>query len=484
MRMQRVWMSLGICAATLLLSLPAFASGFFVARFGGEHGHPTTDHLSSIYYNPAGLSLGKGTRLTIDANLAWRMFSYERPEDAIDNIFDDGASGTPREAVSANAGEATLNNFIAAPFAAVASDFGIEGFSAAVGFYAPFGGSSVYDKSENLEMYPGAADGPQRWWAIEGTIRSVYITGAAAYRIKPLRLSVGLGLNIVKSEVYTVRARNVNGTDDLTGEGRALLDVSATELSLGAGVIWEPKDGLFFGASYQSSPNFGESKLEGTAQLHFSGGRDKLETSDVEYYQTLPEVWQFGMRWRMDPKNEVRLFGNYIPWSMLEYQCAIKVGSGQECPLKSNDENPLISIPREWMDAYAVRFGASHWISPGVEFFGGGGFDANAVPDETLEPALYDTDKFTLSVGVRLGLRDGKILSASSEATSDLNIATTYTQVIYVPREIRPRGPEPDDPTRSNISQFGYEQDQRQPDAAGSYEQSIGVLNINVEYIF
>ena len=127
--MQRVWMSLGICAATLLLSLPAFASGFFVARFGGEHGHPTTDHLSSIYYNPAGLSLGKGTRLTIDANLAWRMFSYDRPEDAIDNIFDDGASGTPREAVSANAGEATLNNFIAAPFAAVASDFGIEGYS-------------------------------------------------------------------------------------------------------------------------------------------------------------------------------------------------------------------------------------------------------------------------------------------------------------------------------------------------------------------
>ena len=117
MRMQRVWMSLGIVLQTLLLSLPAFASGFFVARFGGEHGHPTTDHLSSIYYNPAGLSLGKGTRLTIDANLAWRMFSYERPEDAIDNIFDDGASGTPREAVSANAGEATLNNFIAAPFA-------------------------------------------------------------------------------------------------------------------------------------------------------------------------------------------------------------------------------------------------------------------------------------------------------------------------------------------------------------------------------
>lgn len=482
--MQRVWMSLGSCALTLLLSLPAFASGFFVARFGGEHGHPTTDHLSSIYYNPAGLSLGKGTRLTIDANLAWRMFSYERPEAAIDNIFDDGdAAGTPRDAVSANAGEATLNNFIAAPFAAVASDFGIEGFSAAVGFYAPFGGASVYDKSENLEMYPGAMDGPQRWWAIEGTIRSVYITGAAAYRIKPLRLSVGLGLNIVKSEVYTVRARNATGTDNLTSEGRALLDVSGTELALGAGLIWEPKDGLFFGASYQSSPNFGESELEGTAKLSFGGGRDDVQNPDVKYYQTLPEVWQFGMRWRMDPKNEVRLFGNYIPWSNLEYQCALDSSvSGATCDLDGSAK--LILLPREWMDAYAVRFGASHWISPGVEFFGGGGFDANAVPDETLEPALYDTDKFTLSVGVKLGLKDGKIMSASSEGAGDLNIATTYTQVIYVPREIRPRGQDADNPGLTDITQFGFQPPQRQPDAAGSYEQSIGVLNINVEYIF
>ena len=57
------------------------ASGFYVARFGGEHGHPTTDNLSAIYYNPAGLSLGAGTRLTIDANLAWRAGSYERPEE-------------------------------------------------------------------------------------------------------------------------------------------------------------------------------------------------------------------------------------------------------------------------------------------------------------------------------------------------------------------------------------------------------------------
>ena len=479
--MRRLWIRIGVITLLLFFAVPVFASGFFVARFGGEHGHPTTDHLSSIYYNPAGLSLGSGTRLTLDANLAWRIFTYDRPVEAIDNLENiEGANWTPEDAVSSNSGRASLTNYIAAPFAAVASDFGIEGFSAAVGFYAPFGGSSVYDQTENLENYPGAVDGPQRWWAIEGTIRSIYFTGAAAYRIKPLKLSIGLGINAVKSEVYTVRARNGDGTDNVSVEGRALLDVSALELSMGVGVIWEPVDGLFLGGSWQSAPNFGESELDGTAQIALGGSFTPREP-DVKYYQTMPQVWQFGLRWRMDPKNEFRLFGNYITWSDLEYQCALETSNGGTC--EADGVAKLILIPREWTDGYAVRFGASHWLSKGVEFFGGGGFDTNSVPDKTLEPALYDTDKFTLSLGVKLRLRDGKLLTDSDPDEGGLNLATTYTQVIYVPREITPRGPDANEP-KSDIAQFGFAPEQRQPDAAGSYAQAIGVLNINVEYTF
>lgn len=481
--MGRSFLNIGLVSIILLFSLPAFASGFFVARFGGEHGHPTTDHLSAIYYNPAGLSLGSGTRLTIDANLAWRLFTYDRSEEAIDNIIEDSslAAGTPESAAGSNSGEAKLTNFIAAPFMAVASDFGIEGFSAALGFYAPFGGSSIYDKTENLVDYPGAMDGPQRWWAIEGTIRSIYFTGAAAYTIKPLNLSLGLGINAVKSEVYTVRARNSNGTDNVSSEGRAILDVEGVELSLGAGLIWEPQDGFYVGLSYQSSPNFGESELAGTAQLKI--GDTAPTNPDVNYFQTMPDVWQYGLRWRMDPKNEVRLFGNYIGWSKLEYQCALDTSDpGSTCDVDGTAK--LILLPRGWDDGYALRFGASHWMSAGLELFGGGGFDSNAVPDHVLEPALYDTDKFTLSVGVRVSLRDGRILAGSdAQDKGDLKLATTYTQVIYVPREIAPRGPDSSG-ERSNIEQFGFDPAQRQPDAAGSYEQSIGVLNLNVEYTF
>ena len=245
---------------------------------------------------PLDFPFGAGTRLTIDANLAWRAFSYERPEELIDNPLSDINSreaGTPPDAISSNAGEATLSNQIASPFIAVASDFGIEGFSAGLGFYVPFGGSSVYDQKRKLRQLSRR----HRWTAkmvgyLEGTIRSLYVTGAVGYRIEPLKLSIGAGLNIVKSEVFTVRARNSNGKDHVSTEGRALLDVSGTELSLGAGVIWEPSDGLFLGVSYQSAPNFGESELEGTAKLALAGTAPTQPK--VSYFQKACR--KYGMR--------------------------------------------------------------------------------------------------------------------------------------------------------------------------------------------
>ncbi|MEE2789413.1 MAG: outer membrane protein transport protein [Myxococcota bacterium] len=487
------------------------ASGFFVARFGGEHGHPTTDNPTAMYYNPAGLSLGAGTRLYLDGNFAWRSFTYDRDPAAIDNASNGTGMGetgfTPLgDGVRANSGEGSLTNFIAAPFVGVATDFGVKGLGIGLSFYAPFGGSSQYDQGEDLAGFPGAKDGPQRWWAIEGTIRSVYITTAAAYRIAPARLSLGLSLNAVKSEVNTVRARNLDGTDNLVEqagqlEGRALLNTSSWDLSVGAGLIWEPVDRLWFGVSYQSAPGFGETEQTGQAKLNF--GRSNTDTVNVSLFQTLPDVYQAGVRWRSSDDWEFRLFGNYIRWSVFDSQCVLQEGlvngRTQNCEYEfdadrqATEDNPyvlgkpLVYIPRKWDDGFAVRAGTSYWFNPAVEVFGGAGYDSSAVPDETLEPALFDTDKFTVSLGGRFTFLD-----------DDLALGLTYTQVIYMPREIDPRGRPctdssiesgmcdvpSDQQRRSDVTAVGLRYQERQPDAAGKYTQAIGVLNINVQYTF
>src|SRR5688572_2560314 len=120
--------TLVLVSSALLTPTDVSASGFLVARFGGEKGHPTTDSPAAIYFNPAGLALGTGTRIYIEGTFALRSVSYDRPAGAIDNVIgvgETGVAGTPAEAVDANSGEASLSNFVAAPFAAVVTDLGM-----------------------------------------------------------------------------------------------------------------------------------------------------------------------------------------------------------------------------------------------------------------------------------------------------------------------------------------------------------------------
>ncbi len=466
-----------------LIPSASWSSGFFVARFGGPHGHPTTDNLTSMYYNPAGLSLGEGTRLYLDGNFARRLVTYTRPESAVGNIIDDGClncSGTPRADLAANTGEGTLENYIASPFIGVASDFGLKNVGFGLSLYAPFGGTSVYDEVPQVGPHIGSVNGPQRWWAIEGTIKSVFITGAAAYRMPDLGLSFGIGLNLVKNQVFTARAKTSPNTDDLIDtagsgfqvdegqlikEGRAIIDVESTEFSLGVGVIYEPADNVWIGLSYQSSPGFGENKLEGKSRLILGSTPEEIEKAVL--YQYLPDVWQFGARWRPNETTEIRFSGNYIRWSVLQEHCALGLPEGSSDARENCDAGPLFIAPRNWEDAMAFRLGGSYWLSDASELMVGAGFDQNAVPDSTLEPALIDMDKVTASLGARFVLLDKAFA-----------IATTFTQVIYFERDIDPSVQEP------ALLKNPATGTRHGPNAGGKYEQSISLLNLNLEYKF
>ncbi|WP_373049571.1 OmpP1/FadL family transporter [Vulgatibacter sp.] len=485
--MRRIILGTAAGLATTLAAQPASASGFLAARFGGEHGHPTTSNPTAMYYNPAGLALGStynkydrkkegwNFSLYLDGSFAYRTATYERPEEAISNLREpNGSDGfTPLDAVGANSGEATLGDFIASPFAAVTTNFGLENFGAGVAVYVPFGGVASWDENEDWEgnaRYPGAADGVQRWWTMDGRIQSLYVTGAAAYQIPALRLSVGVGVNAVQSTVHTIRARNLDGSDDLVledgttiKEGRSYLDTSGWDLSLSGGVIWEPVDRLWVGVSYQSQPGFGEMVLDGTLDTVLADGQPGV--TDVELQQELPDVWRFGARWQFDRQWEARLFGEYARWSVFDRQCIVNAANA-ECDLAENgaeitgDGSVIQNIPRNWDDAFGLRGGVSYWFTQRAEGYIGLGYDGNAVPDETLDPALIDMTKYTLAIGGEFALASNWVLSG------------TFTQVIYNERNV-----EVEDVTT-------FEAPSAQPNAAGRYNQSVSVLNVYTQYTF
>src|SRR4051812_27949137 len=99
--------------ATLSVPLAAHAAGYLADTFGGAYGHAASDQATSIYYNPAALALGRGTRIYVDIGAYYLRSTYDRPVGAIDNPLPPGGTGrgTPADAIDANSGRASYLNF-------------------------------------------------------------------------------------------------------------------------------------------------------------------------------------------------------------------------------------------------------------------------------------------------------------------------------------------------------------------------------------
>jgi long-chain fatty acid transport protein len=347
----------------------------------------------------------------------------------------------------------------------------------------PFGGSAEWDTNDAYEgstQYPGAVDGVQRWANISGEQRSLYATVAGAYRIPFAQghVSVGASLSAVNNAVETVRARNVSGTDDLSTpsgnlvEGRSLLEVSGWTAALGLGALVELNDMVWIGLSYQSQPGFGQQTLSGTLTNKF-GANPAGNATDVEMTQSLPDIVRAAVRVRFDDL-ELRLAGDYQRWSVFDRQCIFDAAE-PGCELNA-DGSPadgtlgvILNLPRNYDDSFGVRLGASYWPVDGVELVAGTGYDANAVPDETIDPSLFDMDKIISNLGVVYAL-------PLEGVVADLRL--TYTNVFYFDREVDPR---PRDAMGQVITN---RPPSRNPDMSGRYEQAVHLVTVGTQFSF
>jgi long-chain fatty acid transport protein len=456
--MRRFSTSLGfaLCMGSTSLALsfarPAHASGFSVARFSGEHGHPTTSNATALYFNPGALTLADGLHLFADLSVAVRRVSYDRtraPTDAPD----------PPDAAGANVGRAVLVDPLVNPVLAASLKLGK--LSLGVGFFTPYGGMVSWNTRPAFanSRYPGIVDGVSRFQSIEGQIITSQFSVGGALQLADSGLSLGVSASIMRSWISDVRAWS-SGGNDVTHEGRSLLDVSGYALGLGFGAMYEAKkDTLWFGLSYQSRPNVsGGMRLSGSLQNDIGGP----SSAHVDVIYDLPDVIRWGARYRPRPNLELRAFGDYTRFSAFKNQCAVV--SGTPCDLEASGaqrggEKVLQNIPREFKDSAGVRVGASIWTSPAFEFFSGLGFDSSAVPDKTMEPGLPDWAGASFALGGRVAI------------TTRLHAALSYTHFVFIPRDVHGHLAEYASPSQS-------------PDASGHYAQQVGVGNANVDVAF
>jgi len=440
----------------------AHAGGFSTARFGGERGHAATDHVSAVYYNPAGLALGSGTRVVVEGLFAYRTVDYDRDPGAIDNT----GTGTPADGVAANSGKATLRNKIASPFIGIATDGGIEGLGVGVGVYVPFGGQAKWDQNEAFAgntTYAGAVDGTQRWAAIEGEQRSLYYTFAAGWKPKSGKFAIGAGFNVVQSSVSLVRARNLDGSDDLVGggapkEGRSLVEGDGITFGASLGVIFKPTPCSRVGLSYQSQPGFGEMTLTGTLSNKFGTAPETV--SDIEVRQALPDVIRLGGEWRAFVKASLHIALDYQRWSVYKNTCIMSAGATGKCAVAADgsttEQGILVNVPRNYEDTFGVRVGGRYFASDAIEVNGGLSFDSNAVPDVNMDPSLFDMNKLIGQAAV-------------AWKNDRVGVSLSLAHVYYMTRTTAPRAADPLAPSRN-------------PDMAGTYKSGVtfAILGVGV----
>jgi long-chain fatty acid transport protein len=455
--------------AVSLFSSPVHASGFSVARFGGAHGNPVDQHPASIYYNPAGLYGGAGTRVYLDLTYAYRTATYER------DVAGTHPDNDTEAELAANAGKGTLANAVTAPMIGVSSDLGLAApFALGAGFFVPFGGAAAWDQQDDLEdsAFPGAVDGPQRWFTIDGTLRTLGVAAGGAYHLAPARLSLGLTYNLYLSEIDSIRARNSDNTDIVANEGRSWIDVSGVDHGLGVGLLWEASPGaLWLGASYQSKPNLdGKMVLEGTLKNHFYPNTDE---NDLVMTTKLPDVFRAGVRYRPTKASELRLFGDYTRWSTLDQQCLIAddVLGGEDpfefCRTKDdgstvngNDSAVILNLERNWDDAWGARLAGSYWLAGGTELFVDLGYDANAIPDGVLDPSLIDMDKYSVGLG------------AVMPVSKWLDLSLSANNIFYADRT-------------TSVSDFTPLKDpSKGPNPAGTFTQNVFFVNVGLLFHF
>jgi long-subunit fatty acid transport protein len=166
---------------------------------------------------------------------------------------------------------------------------------------------------------------------------------------------------------------------------------------------------LKVGVAYQPPirvHNHGRIVLEPEGQKLRDVIGERAAEADAEMSFTLPDNLKASIDFYPRPRLRLRLYGEWVGWSRFD---AIRIRVSQRT-LSLLPE--LITEQQRFHDAFGLRLQGKHWLrgqggersERGLALFAGLGYDASAVPDETLSTQFVDADKLSLSFGVDLGL--------------------------------------------------------------------------------
>ena len=336
------------------------------------------ENASTIYFNPAGMTLLSGDR-QVSGGLDLVRVGFE---------FSDDGSTLPALTASGTGDGGDAGDLAAIPNAYLSMKLTPK-LAVGIGIGAPFGLKTEYDD-----------DFIGRFLAINSEITTININPSIAYQVSPM-VSVGVGINYQKMEAELTNAVNFSGLLAQAGLGvfpglEGVGKVKADDFSWGwnVGVIIQPSQTTRIGLSYRSKikheltgdisfkrPDSGNALLNGAMAAGAPNGPGE---ADVE----VPDTFIISAMQQLSPKWTMLGDISWTGWSSLESLEVFRTGGAL-----------LSTETLEWRDTWRIALGANYRYSDKVGLKFGVAYDQSPVETQHRLARLPDANRLWLSLG-------------------------------------------------------------------------------------
>lgn len=365
-------------------SYSAFGSGFSIyeasIRANGMLGafSAYADHVTTIYYNPAGLSGLEGVQISAGATII-------APRTSFRNLSPLGPAG---QRFDMEKEEFWVPNFF--------GSYQItENLTAGIGIYAPFGLGTKWED-----------DWVGRGSSTEADIQTLFANPAVGYKLPDFgigEIKIGAGLQVAfMGDVKLSRALL-----QFTPEGSFTLDGELKQPAFGfnAGILYKPVEDVTLGFTYRSEV---KTEFEGTGEFRNLPGNGIVPVEGSTTID-LPASWVAAVN--VKPVEGLNLELDYVWWGWSSYdELVIEF----EQPVAGLGITQTVS-ERNYKDSWQLRLGAEYSELPIdiITVRAGLAYDKNPIREEYVDATLPDADRWLFSGGVTFQVTDYLDIDAS-----------------------------------------------------------------------
>ncbi len=366
-------------------SASAFASGFSIyeasVRANGMLGafSAYADHVSTIYYNPAGLSSLEGVHISTGATII-------APRTSFRNLSPLAPHG---QKIDMKDQQFWVPSFF--------GSYQItEGLTAGLGVYAPFGLGTKW---------------PENWLgrgsSIEADIQTLFANPAVAYTLPDFgigKIQLGAGLRVA----FHGKVKFRRALQTFSPEGAFSLKGDLKEPAFGynAGIMYKPVEKVTLGFTYRSEV---AAEFEGSGQFRDLPGAFKVPVEGSTTID-LPASWVAAVN--VKPTDDLSVEVDYVWWGWSSYD-ELRIEFDQ--PVQELGGITETVTERNFQDSWQLRVGSEYTGIPleGLTVRAGIAYDKNPIREKYVDPTLPDADRWLFSGGLTFSITDYLDVDAS-----------------------------------------------------------------------